>query len=123
MPLFDVSTFDASQNAMNLVSEELLRKHNVLPLFKRGGKLFVGTSNPTHALDEIKFHTNLVVEPIRSMRTRSAARWNSGTPAMTPSATRWAATTRAWPTSMSAWATTKARAPTPASTPRATTPR
>ncbi len=36
----------------------------MLPLFKRGGKLFVGTSNPTHALDEIKFHTNLVVEPI-----------------------------------------------------------
>ncbi|WP_313445264.1 type IV-A pilus assembly ATPase PilB [Stenotrophomonas indicatrix] len=64
MPLFDVSTFDSSQNAMNLVSEELLRKHNVLPLFKRGGKLFVGTSNPTHSLDEIKFHTNLVVEPI-----------------------------------------------------------
>ncbi|HYQ25200.1 type IV-A pilus assembly ATPase PilB [Stenotrophomonas sp.] len=64
MPLFDVSTFDASQNAMSLVSEELLRKHNVLPLFKRGGRLFVGTSNPTHSLDEIKFHTNLVVEPI-----------------------------------------------------------
>ena len=64
MPLFDVSTFDASQNAMALVSEELLRKHNVLPLFKRGGRLFVGTSNPTHSLDEIKFHTNLVVEPI-----------------------------------------------------------
>ncbi len=64
MPLYDVSTFDASQNAMTLVSEELLRKHHVLPLFKRGGRLFVGTSNPTHSLDEIKFHTNLVVEPI-----------------------------------------------------------
>ncbi|WP_313179481.1 type IV-A pilus assembly ATPase PilB [Stenotrophomonas sp.] len=64
MPLFDVSTFDAGQNAMTLVSEELLRKHHVLPLFKRGGRLFVGTSNPTHSLDEIKFHTNLVVEPI-----------------------------------------------------------
>jgi len=64
MPLFDVSTFDASHNAMTLVSEELLRKHHVLPLFKRGGRLFVGTSNPTHSLDEIKFHTNLVVEPI-----------------------------------------------------------
>ncbi|HBS55225.1 MAG TPA: type IV-A pilus assembly ATPase PilB [Stenotrophomonas sp.] len=64
MPLFDVSTFDASQNAMTLVSEELLRRHHVLPLFKRGGRLFVGTSNPTHSLDEIKFHTNLVVEPI-----------------------------------------------------------
>ncbi len=64
MPLLDASVFDASQNAMKLVSEELLRKHNVLPLFKRGGKLFIGTSNPTQSLDEIKFHTNLVVEPI-----------------------------------------------------------
>ncbi len=64
MPLLDVSLFDASHNAMKLVSEELLRKHNVLPLFKRGGKLFIGTSNPTQSLDEIKFHTNLVVEPI-----------------------------------------------------------
>lgn len=64
MPLFDVTVFDSSQSAIGLVSEELLRKHNVLPLFKRGGRLYIGTSNPTHALDEIKFHTNLVVEPI-----------------------------------------------------------
>lgn len=64
MPLLDVSVFDTNQSAMKLVSEELLRKHHVLPLFKRGGKLFVGTSNPTQQLDEIKFQTNLVVEPI-----------------------------------------------------------
>lgn len=64
MPLLDVSVFDAGQSAIKLVSEELLRKHRVLPLFKRGGKLFVGTSNPTQPLDEIKFHTNLVVESI-----------------------------------------------------------
>ncbi len=64
MPLFDVTVFDANQSAISLVSEELLRKHCVLPLFKRGGRLYIGTSNPTHSLDEIKFHTNLVVEPI-----------------------------------------------------------
>ena len=64
MPLLDVSAFDASQNAVKLVSEELLRKHQVLPLYKRGNRLFVGTANPTQNLDEIKFHTNLVVEPI-----------------------------------------------------------
>lgn len=80
MPLFDVSVFDASQNAMSLVSEELLRKHNVLPLFKRGGRLFVGTSNPTHSLDEIKFHTNLVVEPIlvdEDQIRRTLEQWHS----------------------------------------------
>ena len=66
MPLLDPSTMDASHNAIKVVSEDLLRKHNVLPLFKRGGKLFVGTSDPTNtpALDEIKFNANLVVEPI-----------------------------------------------------------
>lgn len=66
MPLLDVSAFDPIHNALKLVSEELVQKHQVLPLFKRGNKLFVGVSDPTrtHALDEIKFHTNLVVEPI-----------------------------------------------------------
>ncbi|MGN0857859.1 MAG: type IV-A pilus assembly ATPase PilB, partial [Stenotrophomonas sp.] len=64
MPLLDVSAFDSSHHAVKLVSEELLRKHQVLPLYKRGNRLFVGTANPTQNLDEIKFHTNLVVEPI-----------------------------------------------------------
>jgi len=66
MPLIDVTTFDPAHSAIKLVSEELLQKHHVLPLFKRGGKLFVGTSNPTQtgALTEIQFHTNLVVEPV-----------------------------------------------------------
>ena len=66
MPVFDPSVMDGTQSALKLVSEELLAKHPILPLFKRGGKLFVGTPDPTnsHALDEVKFHTNLVVEPI-----------------------------------------------------------
>jgi type IV pilus assembly protein PilB len=66
MPLFDPATMDATQTAFKLVKDELLGKHHVLPLFKRGNRLFVGVSDPTNtaALDEIKFHTNLVVEPI-----------------------------------------------------------
>lgn len=66
MPLFDPSAMDSQSSAIKLVSEELLQKHAVLPLFKRGQRLFVGTSDPTNtqALDEIKFHTNLTVEPI-----------------------------------------------------------
>ncbi|WP_369968050.1 type IV-A pilus assembly ATPase PilB [Stenotrophomonas rhizophila] len=80
MPLLDVSVFDGTQSAISLVSEELLRKHRVLPLFKRGGKLFVGTSDPTHSLDEIKFHTNLVVEPIlvdEEQIKRTLEQWQS----------------------------------------------
>jgi type IV pilus assembly protein PilB len=66
MPLLDTQAFDPAQSAVKLVSEELIQKHQVLPLFKRGNKLFVGVTDPTktHALDEIKFHTNLMVEAI-----------------------------------------------------------
>ena len=66
IPLMDVTAFDPVHSALKLVSEELLQKHQVIPLFKRGNRLFVGVSDPTrtHALDEIKFHTNLTVEPI-----------------------------------------------------------
>ena len=66
MPLFDPAVMDSSQSAIRLVKEELLQKHHVLPLFKRGGRLFVGIADPTNtaALDEVKFHTNLLVEPI-----------------------------------------------------------
>ncbi|GAB1594499.1 type IV-A pilus assembly ATPase PilB [Lysobacter claricitrinus] len=66
VPLLDANAFDPSQSAIKLVNDELLRKHGVLPLFKRGNRLFVGVTDPTnsHALDEIKFQTNLAVEAI-----------------------------------------------------------
>jgi len=66
IPLFDANVLDLTQAATKLVSEELIQKHNVLPLFKRGNRLFVGISDPTNtrALDEIKFATNMTVEPI-----------------------------------------------------------
>ncbi len=66
MPIFDVTSLDPNQSAIKMVSEELVRKHSALPLFRRGGRLFVGISDPTNtrALDEIKFHTNLAVEAI-----------------------------------------------------------
>ena len=66
IPLFDASVLDLAQAATKLVSEELIQKHGILPLFKRGNRLFVGISDPTNtrALDEIKFASNAMVEPI-----------------------------------------------------------
>ena len=66
IPLFDANVLDLAQAATKLVSEELVLKHAILPLFKRGNRLFIGISDPTNtrALDEIKFATNLTVEPI-----------------------------------------------------------
>ncbi|MFZ5656943.1 MAG: type IV-A pilus assembly ATPase PilB [Pseudomonadota bacterium] len=80
VPIFDATAFDPSQASLKLVSEELLRKHGVLPLFKRGNRLFVGMTDPTNtaALDEIKFQTNLAVEGIlvdADTITRCLDRW------------------------------------------------
>ncbi|KFN43138.1 type IV-A pilus assembly ATPase PilB [Arenimonas oryziterrae] len=66
MPLFDPSAMDMRFSASKVVSEELVHKHQALPLFKRGSRLYVGIADPTNtrALDEIKFAANLTVEPI-----------------------------------------------------------
>ena len=66
MPLLDVQAMDFSQLPMNLVREDLITKHKALPLFKRGNRLFVGIADPTNvrALEEIKFQSNHIVEPI-----------------------------------------------------------
>lgn len=66
VPLFDASAIDLSMAPVKLVEEALINKHKVLPLYKRGNRLFVGVSDPTNlrALDEIKFHTNLGIDSI-----------------------------------------------------------
>ncbi|MEH6416366.1 type IV-A pilus assembly ATPase PilB [Pseudomonas sp. CGJS7] len=66
VPLFDPTAMDPSQAAVRVISEELMRKHNALPLYKRGNKIFIALADPTNtaALDEIKFQTNTAVEAI-----------------------------------------------------------
>jgi len=66
MPILDAEAIDIAQLPMRVVSEELINQHRVMPLFKRGNRLFVGVADPTNlrALDEIKFQSNLTVEPI-----------------------------------------------------------
>ncbi len=66
MPLLDIEALDPNHFPMKLVREDLVTKHKALPLFKRGNRLFVGVSDPTNlrALDEIKFQSNHLIEPI-----------------------------------------------------------
>ncbi len=66
VPLMDLTAMSTDPDTFRLVSEKLLAKHRVLPLFKRGKKLFLGVADPTdlHAVDEIKFQTGLAVEAI-----------------------------------------------------------
>ncbi len=66
IPLFDLDAMDLEQCAFKLVDEKLIHKHQALPLYKRGNRLFVAVSDPTNmqALDEIKFNVGTNAEPI-----------------------------------------------------------
>jgi len=66
VPLFDLDSVNLDLDTVKLVTDKLLAKHRVLPLFKRGKRLFLAVADPTnlHAIDEIKFQTGLGVEAI-----------------------------------------------------------
>ena len=66
LPFFDLDAIDLRSLPINLINEKLIRKHHVLPLFKRGETLFIALSDPTNfqALDEIKFQSRLHPEII-----------------------------------------------------------
>lgn len=66
LPLLDLAAFDTELLVKDIVSNELIEKHRVLPLFKRGNRLFIAQSDPSNitAIDEIKFNTGMNVDPI-----------------------------------------------------------
>ena len=66
VPLLDLDAIQVDLDTVKLVSEKLLHKHRVMPLMKRGRRLFVAISDPTnlHGIDEIRFSTSMNVEPV-----------------------------------------------------------
>jgi type IV pilus assembly protein PilB len=66
VPLFDLESANIDVDVVRLVSDKLLAKHRVLPIFKRGKRLFLAVADPTnlHAIDEIKFQTSLGIEAV-----------------------------------------------------------
>ena len=66
IPLFNLDALDPAVMPRGAVDPKLLAKHRVLPIAQRGNRLFVATSDLTNlqALEEIRFKTNLVIDPI-----------------------------------------------------------
>ncbi len=64
LPLVDVTALDPAHFPLTNVDAKLIRKHNVLPLLKKGNKLFLAVSDPSdvNALNEIKFQTSSSLE-------------------------------------------------------------
>ncbi len=65
-PLFDLSGFDFDQINKDFIDPKIVATRRVLPLHKRGNRLFVAVSDPANmqALDEVRFKTNLVIDPV-----------------------------------------------------------
>lgn len=65
-PILDFSVFNLSYLPDNVIDPKLMQKQRVVALAKRGNKVSVAISDPTntHSLDQIKFQTEMTVEPV-----------------------------------------------------------
>jgi len=66
VPLLDLASVDADQLPTTLLDTKLVATKRVLPLQKRGNRLFVAMSDPTNdqLLSELKFATGSTLEPV-----------------------------------------------------------
>jgi type IV pilus assembly protein PilB len=66
VPLLDLDAIDIDLEVVRAVDQKLINKHRVLPLVRRGQRLFLGISDPTNlaAIDDIKFQTSLRIDPV-----------------------------------------------------------
>jgi len=66
VPLFDLDAINLDAETVRVASDKLIAKHRVLPIFRRGRRLFLAVADPTnqHAIDEIKFQTTLSIEVV-----------------------------------------------------------
>ena len=66
VPLMDLSVLELDLDAVRSVDQKLLTKHRVIPLVRRGQRMFLGVADPTNlqAVDEIKFQTGFRIDPV-----------------------------------------------------------
>jgi type IV pilus assembly protein PilB len=66
LPLLDLDALDPAALPLELVDRKLMRERRVLPLRKRGNRLAVAVSDPSHTqvLDEVKFQTSMSIDAI-----------------------------------------------------------
>jgi type IV pilus assembly protein PilB len=66
VPLLDLDAVEEDVDVIRAVDQKLITKHRVLPLVKRGQRIFLGIADPTNlqAIDDIKFATSLRVDPV-----------------------------------------------------------
>jgi type IV pilus assembly protein PilB len=66
VPLLDIDAVDIDLDVIRAVDQKLVNKHRVLPLVRRGQRLFLGIADPTNlqAIDDVKFQTTLRIDAV-----------------------------------------------------------
>jgi type IV pilus assembly protein PilB len=66
VPYLDLDSIDPQLLPQGVVDVKVLQKHHVLPLSRRGNRLYLAVSDPSNlqALDDIKFQSGLVIDPV-----------------------------------------------------------
>jgi len=79
VPLLDLDAVEIDLEVIRAVDQNLINKHRVLPLVKRGQRLFLAISDPTNlqAIDDIKFATSLRIDPVVVEQDKLEERINS----------------------------------------------
>jgi len=79
VPLLDLDAIDIDLDVVRTVDQKLINKHRVLPLVRRGQRIFLAITDPTNlqAIDDIKFATSLRVDPVIVEQDKLEDRINS----------------------------------------------
>lgn len=72
VPLLDLDAMQPDATLLESIDAKLVEKHRALPLFVRGKRLFLAVSDPTSldAIDEFKFNTGKLTEPVLVEETK-----------------------------------------------------
>ncbi len=70
IPFIDITEFKMNPESIRFVSEDLIKKHNLLPIHHYSNKLVIALENPMdwEALDAVRFHSKLHIEPVMASR-------------------------------------------------------
>jgi type IV pilus assembly protein PilB len=66
VPLLDLESIELELMPLSIVSDKLIRRHSIVPIFCRGKQLYIATDDPSKqsSLKEVQFHTGLHANPI-----------------------------------------------------------
>jgi type II secretory ATPase GspE/PulE/Tfp pilus assembly ATPase PilB-like protein len=70
IPFIDLGKFKINPEAIKYVPEDLVRKHNIVPVHCFNNKLVIALENPMdrEALDAARFHSNMHIEPVMASK-------------------------------------------------------